>query len=79
MTICAVLNKKENQEKIYNLLDSYDVEGSKKVVIEILEEAKDKELKDNPDVNKAIDIFKKCKNQNQYLSTLGTYMTCINV
>ena len=79
MTICAVLNKKENQKKIYELLDNYDIESSRKVVIEILEKAKDNELKDNKDVNKAIDIFKKCRNENQYLSTLGTYMTCINV
>lgn len=77
MTICAVLHK--NRDAIYSKIENYDVEGSRELVIEILEKAKDTELKDNKDVNKAIDIFKKCRNENQYLSTLGTYMTCINV
>ena len=51
MTICAVLNK--NSKAIYSKIEDYDVEGSKNLVIEILE--------------------------NHFLSTLGTYMTCINV
>ena len=77
MTICAVLNK--NSKAIYSKIEDYDVEGSKNLVIEILEKAKNKELKDNKDVNKAIEIFKRCRNEKHFLSTLGTYMTCINM
>lgn len=68
----------EHQEELYAQLQSkQQFPALQKMILELLSSD---ELKTNPEVPNAIEIFKKAaKNYNYYMSTLTAYMTGISM
>lgn len=72
-SICTILNN--NQKEIFDLINSGKINETRQKCIELLD---DPRITDKNAVHKAKDIFAK-KNDNLFLSSLMTYMTCMTV
>lgn len=72
-TVCTALNK--HREEIFAALDNNDVDKAKQIAYECLN---DPMIIDRKAVATAKAAFAK-PNQNHFLSTLMTYMTCMTV
>lgn len=72
-TVCTALNKR--QKEIFTALDNNDVDKAKQIAYECLN---DPMIIDRKAVATAKVAFAN-SNQNHFLSTLMTYMTCMTV
>ncbi len=72
-TVCTALNKR--QPEIYNALNKNDVSKARQIALECLDDPK---ITDLTAKAQAREIFSH-SNQNLFLSTLMTYMTCMKV